>query len=244
MAERIFPNENPIGKRLLVQRIAPGSRVLGPEVAWEIVGVVANERVDSLNTPYSDGMYATLEQFMMFPMGLVIRTAGAAGPTTLALKTAVHEVDPDLPLAQVRTVDQIRRASVAPDRLRTWLVGVFSALALILAAVGVYGVIAYSVAQQTHEIGVRAALGATRRSLVAQVMRRAATLTAAGLSLGLFAALGVGGVLRSLLFGISPWDAISLAGAASTLGVVALFAAWAPARRAASIDPIEALRVE
>jgi putative ABC transport system permease protein len=213
-------------------------------VAWEIVGVVANERVDSLKISYTDGMYVPLEQFMMYPLGLAIRTAGAAGPTALALKTAVHEVDPDLPLAQVRTADQIRHASVAPDRLRTWLVGVFSALALILAAVGVYGVIAYSVAQQTHEIGVRAALGATRRSLVAQVMRRAAMLTLAGLMLGLLAALAVGGVLRSLLFGISPWDAISLAGAASTLGVVALFAAWAPARRAASIDPIEALRVE
>jgi ABC-type antimicrobial peptide transport system permease subunit len=133
---------------------------------------------------------------------------------------------------------------VAPNRLRTSLIGAFGAIALLLAAIGIYGVMAYSVEQRTQEIGIRAALGASRGALVGLVMRQATVLAAAGVLLGVAAALASGRVLSSLLFGVTPRDAASMIAAAVTLGATALVAAWIPARRAAGIDPIRALRTE
>jgi putative ABC transport system permease protein len=245
--DRFLPNVDPIGQHALIEEIIPGQPKFGPEVPWEIVGVVSNERVARLNvtdSSFSRGVYASIEQIPFYGPSIAIRTTRDTPVTLASLKAAIHAIDPDQPLSEVRTLAAIKDESVASDRLRTWLIGVFGAIAGLLAAIGIYGVISYSVAQRTHEIGVRAALGASRRRLIGLIMRQAALLAIAGLTLGIVGAIASTRLLESLLFGVAPRDAISIAGGAVTLGVVAMFAAWVPARRAAAVDPLVALRVE
>jgi putative ABC transport system permease protein len=242
--DRYFQSGDPIGQHVLVERLVPGKRQLGEEIPWEIVGVVSNERVGGLTSPPTAGSYVPFEQSPQLGLYLLARTAIDPATTIPALKTAVLDVDPNQPLADVRSIADIRNESVAPDRLRTWLIGIFGGIAVLLAAVGIYGVISYSVAQRTHEIGVRAALGASRQRLIGLVMIRATILTCIGLGAGIGAATASTSVLTTLLFGVDPRDALSMTGAAVTLGVVALFAAWVPARRAAAVDPLVALRSE
>jgi putative ABC transport system permease protein len=241
---RYFQNVDPIGRQVLIEEIIPGRPQLGPEVAWEVVGVVANERVGSLNSPESAGVYAAFEQLPVYAPSIIARVARDAGVTEAALKAAVREIDPDQPLSEVRTLAAIKEDTVGPDRLRTWLIVLFGAIAGLLAAIGIYGVISYSVAQRTHEIGVRAALGASRGRLVGLVMGKASILTALGLGAGVGGAFASTRLLETLLFGIAPRDASTMAGAAVMLGTVAMLAAWLPARRAARVDPLVALRVE
>ena len=167
-----------------------------------------------------------------------------AAAITEPLRAAIRSIDPGQAVTNIRTISSMEDDYVAPDRLRTSLIAAFGAIALILAAVGIYGVMAYSVEQRTHEIGIRAALGAGSGALVGLVMRQAAVLAVVGVALGVGAALASGRVLSSLLFGVTPRDAVSITAAAVTLGVTALFAAWIPARRAAAVDPIRALKVE
>ena len=242
--ERYFPGEDPIGQHVLIEEIVPGRRQLGPEIPWEIVGVVANELVGGLTSTRGAGVYVTIEQQPIYGLNLVARTSSEATVTAAALKAAIHEVDPNQPFTDVRTVAEIKNESAAPDRLRTWLIVLFGVIAGLLAAIGIYGVISYSVAQRTHEIGLRAALGANRRRLMGLVMGRATILTALGLTVGLSAALASTRLIATLLYGIDPKDAVSLAGAALLLAVVAMIAAYVPARRAAAVDPLVALRVE
>ena len=209
-----------------------------------MVGVAANERVGSLNAGESVGVYASLEQTPVYGPSLVMRTSADFRATASSLKAAIREIDPDQPLTEVRTLASIKNESVAPDRLRTWLIVLFGATAGLLAAIGIYGVISYSVAQRTHEIGVRAALGASRGRLMGLVMRRATVLTALGLICGLAGAFLSARLLETLLFGITARDTPTMAGAALVLGTVATIAAYIPARRAAAVDPLVALRVE
>ena len=243
-ANRYFAGVDPIGRHLLIERILPGSRELGEAVPWEIVGIAGNERVGSLGSDDSRGMYATLDQSPQFAPNLIVRTSGAASSVMAGLKAAAIELDPNQPLTEMRTVQDIRNESLGADRLRTWLVAAFSALALLLAGIGIFGVIAYSVAQRTHEIGVRAALGASRGRVMALVIRHALLLTAAGLALGIAGAVAGTRFMSSLLFGVQPNDLVSMAVAVLTLAVVGLLAAWIPARRAAAVDPLIALRME
>ena len=242
--ERYFPGEEPIGKHVLIEEIVPGRRQLGPEIPWEIVGVVANELVGGLTSTRGAGVYVTIEQQPNYGLNLVARTSSEATVTAAALKAAIHDVDPNQPFTDVRTIAEIKNESAAPDRLRTWLIVLFGLIAGLLAAIGIYGVISYSVAQRTHEIGLRAALGANRRRLMGLVMGRATILTALGLTVGLSAALASTRLIATLLFGVDPKDAVSLAGATLLLAVVAMVAAYVPARRAAAVDPLVALRVE
>jgi putative ABC transport system permease protein len=235
---------DPIGERVLIQEIVPGKPQLGPEIPWEIVGVVADERTNSLDGRGAAGVYATLEQSPVYGTSVILRTPGDPNALVAPLKAAIRDLDPNQPVTDVRTLEEIRDTFVAADRLRTWLLGVFSALALALAAIGIYGVISYSVAQRTHEIGVRAALGAGQGRILSMVMGHALLLTAIGLGVGLAAALATTTWMSTLLFGIKPRDPLSLGAGALVLGVVALVAAWVPARRAAAVDPIKALRVE
>jgi putative ABC transport system permease protein len=244
-ADRYFAGTDPIGRHILIERILPGRRDLGEAVPWEVVGIVANERTGSLSsTTASRGIYATLEQSPQYSPSLIVRTSGAASSVMASLRAAARDVDPSQPLTDLRTVQEVSHESLGADRLRMWLVTVFSALALLLAGIGIFGVIAYSVAQRTHEIGVRAALGASRRRLIGLVMRHAAVLTVAGLLLGIAGAVASTRFMSSLLFGVQPNDPVSLVAAALALGLVALGAAWIPARRAAAVDPLVALRVE
>jgi putative ABC transport system permease protein len=241
---RYFVNQEAIGRHLLIDRLIPGLPQVGPETAWEIVGVVANERVGGLSEADSAGVYAPFEQSPFYGPTLVLRAARESAVTAASLKAAIQEIDPNQPLTNVRTLQQVKAESVAPDRLRTWLIVLFGSIAGLLAGIGIYGVISYSVAQRTHEIGVRAALGATRGRLVGLVMGRASLLTGMGLAAGLGTAIASGRLLQTFLFGVTPHDVVSLGAAAILLAAVAMIAAWIPARRAAAVDPLVALRVE
>jgi putative ABC transport system permease protein len=243
-ADRYFPDQDPIGRHVHINTVIADRRELGPEASWEIVGVVANERVFSLNSPDSPGVYSTIEQTPYYGPNLIVRASRESSVTATSLNAAIHEIDPNQPLSDVRTVQQIKSESIASDRLRTWLIVLFGSIAGLLASIGIYGVISYSVAQRTHEIGVRAALGASRGRLMGQVMGRASVLTGLGLAAGLGVAMASGRLLETLLFGVTARDAVSLAAAAILLGAVATVAAWIPARRAAAVDPLVALRVE
>jgi putative ABC transport system permease protein len=242
--DRYLKDSDPVGRHVLIETIIPGKPQLGPETSWEVVGVAANERVGGLSQPDSPGVYSAFEQTAVFGPNLVVRASRQSAVSAASLKAAVQEIDPNQPLSNVRTLEEAKLESVAPDRLRTWLIALFGAIAGLLASIGIYGMISYSVAQRTHEIGVRAALGASRGRLMGLVLGRASILTGLGLIAGLGTALASGKLLESLLFGVTSRDAVSLAAATILLGAVAMFAAWIPARRAARVDPLVALRVE
>jgi len=244
MASRFFAGQEPIGQRILVQEIVPGRPALGPEIPWEIVGVVADEKTGSLDGNAQAGMYVPIEQSPSTFVSLVVRAN--IDPTSLqrALGQAVHEVNKDQPLSDVLTLEQIKDESSASNRLRTMLLGVFAAFALLLAAIGIYGVISYTVVQRTHEIGIRAALGANAGTLLRLILAHGMTLAALGLVFGVVASLMLARVLGTLLFGVAPRDPLTLGAAAAVLTSVTFLACYLPARRAAALDPLIALRCE
>jgi len=242
MAARFFKDVDPIGQRVLIQEIVPGSPQLGPEIPWEIVGVIADERTASLEGATRPGIYVPLEQSPSTFINLVVRSAIEPAALGRAVSQAIHAVDPNQTVTGVRTLDQIKSESAAPARLRTGLLALFAGLALTLSAIGIYGVISYTVAQRTHEIGVRAALGASPRDVMLLVLRNGLLLTVAGLGLGLLGALAVTGLLRSLLIGVTARDPETLVASAAVLGFVALLACYIPAQRATGLDPLIALR--
>jgi putative ABC transport system permease protein len=243
MMKRYFPNENPIGKRILIQQIVTGKHELGPEIPWEVVGVVADEKVGSLDDE-SPGIYVTYMQSPVVGMDLLVRAAGDPQWSIKAIQNAIWQVNRGQALPRVKMLEQIKTESVASDRLRTVLLGLFAAIALVLAAVGIYGVISYSVAQRTHEMGIRAALGATASNLLRLVIGHGMLLAAQGLALGILGSLALTRWLSSLLYNTSPTDPATLITVGLVLGVVALAACCVPARRAAKADPIVALRYE
>ncbi|HJY07403.1 MAG TPA: FtsX-like permease family protein, partial [Bryobacteraceae bacterium] len=243
MAKRYFKEEDPVGKRILIQQIIPGQPALGPEIPWQVVGVIADEKAHSLDGS-SAGLYVSYKQSPSTHTALVVR--GAIDPAQLvkSIERAVWQVNKNQAIDDVKTLEQIKSDSLGENRLRTILLGVFAGLALLLAAIGVYGVISYSVAQRTHEIGVRAALGASRWAQLSLVLKSGMALTAAGLAIGLLGALGLTRLLSSLLFGISPRDPWTLLLVGAVLAVVAAAACYIPAHRAARVDPLVALRHE
>ena len=242
MAKRFFPDQDPIGQRLLIQEIVPGSPQLGPEIPWEVVGVIADERTSSLDGTVRPGVYVPIEQSPTTSVNVVVRSAVEPASLTHAIAQAVREVDGNQAVTDVRTLEQIKNASAASTRLRTTLLVVFATLALLLSAIGIYGVISYGVAQRTHELGVRAALGASAGALLRMVIVSGMSLAAIGLVLGLVGALGLTRLLGTLLFGVGARDPLTLAASAAILAAVALLACYVPARRAAKMDPLAALR--
>jgi predicted lysophospholipase L1 biosynthesis ABC-type transport system permease subunit len=175
-------------------------------------------------------------------MTLVIRTAADPAPLATAVADAIRELDPDQPVSVLRPLDDILADSIARPRFQMLVLGTFATLALVLAAIGVYGVLAYAVAQRQREIGIRIALGARRSAVVAMVVARGMALAGAGLVLGLLAAAALTRLLRSALFGIDALDPAAFAVAPAVLITAALVASWIPARRAARVDPITTLR--
>jgi putative ABC transport system permease protein len=244
-ARRFFAGKDPIGQHLLIAQVIPGRYQLGPDIPWEIVGVMANEHANSLDaTADRAGIYVPLEQSPIPSVNLVLRATVEPQTMSRAVVSAIHELNRDQVVTSVATLDQIKRDTTASPRFQAVLLGIFAALALVLSATGVYGVMSYAVSQRTREIGLRAALGASPRDVRRLVLRGGMTLTALGLAIGVAAALAVTRLLSSLMFGISPRDPLTLGVSAVLLTMVALLACYLPARRAARIDPLVALRKE
>jgi putative ABC transport system permease protein len=245
MVRLYFKDEDPIGKRILVQEIVPGKSQLGPEIAWEVVGVVADEKVSSVDSRGDNpGMYISNEQSPVYFQALVVRTAMDPSGLRQALSKAVHEINKDQTLTEVKTLDQIKAETMATNRLRSLLLTVFASIAVLLAAIGIYGVISYSVEQRTREIGIRAALGASRGDLLQLILRSGMLMAGVGLVLGLGGAFGLTRLLANLLFGVGERDPMTIGAVAGILTCVALLACYIPARRATKVDPMVALRYE
>jgi putative ABC transport system permease protein len=245
MVRQYFPNEEPLGKRILIQEIVPGKTQLGPEIPWEVVGVVADEKVGNLDDKDdSPGVYVCNRQSPVYFQSLVVRTAIAPASLQQAIAKAVHEIDKDQTLTDVKTLEQIKGESVASDRLQSLMLTVFAVIALLLSAIGIYGVISYSVVQRTHEIGIRGALGATTVDILRLILRGGMLLSVIGLLLGLGGALALTRLLETLLFGVGSRDPVTIASVAVILAVVAFLACYVPARRASRVDPVIALRYE
>jgi len=242
LAKRDFPNESPIGQRILVEQIVPGQTALGADIAWEIVGVIKDEKISSLDDTRSAGMYVTMEQSPVYTVDLLVRAAVEPQTLEKAVRAAVATVSKDQTLANMQTLQQIADESLTANRLQALLLASFAGMALVLAAVGIYGVIAYAVTQRTHELGIRAALGATAGSLQRLVFRSGMRLAGIGLAVGFVVSLGVTRLLQAILFGVSPRDPLTIAVVAVVLAAVAAAACFVPARRATKVDPIVALR--
>jgi predicted permease len=231
-AERNWPEEDPIGQRLS----ANGGRT------WlTIIGVVANVRQQLALEPV-DEMYAPMRQFPYVTTNWAIRSQTDSDALAPLVREAVRDVDRDQPIYRLRSLDEVRAASLAPPRLTTALLGLFAALALVITAAGIAGVIAFSVTQRTQEFGVRVALGASRVDVVSMVVGEGVRLAVTGLTLGLIGAVVLGAPLSTMLFGVGPLDAVTYLAVSSVLLGVAALACLLPALRAASIDPMTALR--
>jgi putative ABC transport system permease protein len=217
---------------------------LGPEIPWEIVGVIADEKLNGLDDDKSAAMYVTYAQSPSEFISIVVK--GAVDPQTMqqAIDRQVRQIDPDQALTNVQTMEKIKSDSVAPMRLRTTLLGVFAGIALLLSAIGIYGVISYSVAQRTHEMGVRLALGARGGDILRLVVGSGMLLAAIGLVIGLAGSLALTRLLNSLLFGVKATDPATMVTVAAMLAGVAMLACYVPARRATKVDPMVALRWE
>jgi putative ABC transport system permease protein len=244
LAKREFGDQDPIGQRLLIQDIIPGRTGLGPDRSWEIVGVVRDEKVNGIADTQSAGVYVSNEQTPVYFSTLSVRTSVDPLSLQKSVVAAIRGVNKDQPLTDVRTVDQIKDVSMANNRLQATLLIIFATVALVLAGIGIYAVISYSVVQRTAEIGIRAALGATRINLLRLVLTRAVALTLVGLVLGTASSLALTRLMASILFGVGVRDPTTMVLVGALLASVAIMACYLPALRATKIDPLLALRSE
>jgi len=244
LAERYFPNEDPIGKKL---------RFFGDE-PWTIVGVAQDVKHRALDSssqpaqsriPFDAGIFVPYAQaHYRNTVGFAMRSKVVPMALSSSVRAVVHEIDPHQAIAKLRSMEAVVSSSIAQPRFRTLLLGLFGALAVLLAAVGLYGVVVYTVTQRTHEIGIRMALGAQMRDVLSLIVRWGMTLAVAGVAIGLMAALALTRVLSSMLYEVRPTDPITFGSVGLLLTAVAFLACYFPARRAAKIDPMEALRCE
>jgi putative ABC transport system permease protein len=238
--KRHFPNENPLGKH-----IKPGISLGGPSVWREIVGVVKDvKHKQALSRDYEPEYYLPHAQMPLGSMNLVVRTANEPQSLARSLQTVVHELDWNIPVYRIKTLEQYLGVAVAQPKFNALLLGSFAGLALLLTAIGLYGVMAYAVIQRTQEIGIRLALGAQTGDVLRLVLRQGLKLTALGLAIGLVTAYALTRYMQTLLFGVKPSDPLTFAAIALLLTVVALVACYMPARRATKVDPLVALRYE
>ena len=242
MVHTFFPNENPLGKRLQLGAL-PEQEV----PTMEIVGVVGDVRPGLGIDPQAE-MYLPYRQadlvLPVFQLSLVMRTAGDPVLQTSALRSALAQIDPNQPLVKVRTMEENMATTVAQPRFRAWLIGIFAMLALVLAGVGVYGVMSYAVTQRTSEIGLRVTMGAQPQDVFHIIVGEGLRLSLLGVGIGLVTALALTRLLQSFLFGISAYDPLTFVGVSVLLTLVALAASFFPARRATRVDPLVALRYE
>jgi putative ABC transport system permease protein len=233
LAHKLFPDEDPLGKRFSI-----GDR------STTVIGVVNDIRYTGLDGEVEQAVYLSYRQLPRAGMALLLRSTAEPSNLAPALRSAVHEVDPALPVYDVVTMEERLSNSVAARRFNLLLLGGFAALALLLACVGVYGVIAYIVTGRTQEVGIRMALGAQSADVVRLFIKQGMALVMLGVGIGLLGAYALTRVMSSLLFGVSANDVGTFAGVTMLLSLVALLACYLPARRAAQIDPLVALRHE
>jgi putative ABC transport system permease protein len=235
---KFFPDRNPIGQQVMIDR---GE---GKAPPCEVVGVVGNSRHDSLAAPPGPEMYVPFPQDPTRSLDVVLRVASTNLGLQADVKRAVHEVDKDLFVPKLEPMTTFLSTQLAQPRFNMLLLAVFAGVAMILAAIGIYGVIAYSVTQRTREIGIRMALGAQRTQMMGMVLRQSLTLVAIGIGIGFLAALGVTRVMATLLYGVGANDLSTYLVVIFLLGATALLASYFPARRAMRVDPMVALRYE
>ena len=249
-ARELWPGENPIGRRFTLSTEAIH---IGPQgqpswdwegAAREVVGVVHDVRHDALSVAPAPEAYVPFAQSPVRVLTLLVRAGGEPASLLASIRRELRALDPDQPVSHVRTMGDVVATSIGAPRFRTLLFAVFAALALVLAAVGIYGVTAYAVTARTREIGIRSALGAARGQLTRLVLRDGLRLATAGIGLGIVGALAGARALRGMLYDMSATDAPTFVAASALLALVALIACWIPARRAARIEPAVALREE
>jgi putative ABC transport system permease protein len=237
---KFFPGEDPIGKHIDV--------AWGTHAMSEIVGVVADSRQDTLATPIAPSFYALMQQkpelLQFFGFNLVVRTEMDPMSVFHSISEQVHQLDKNQALARVKTMDTLVAESLAPRRAPMMLMLVFGAVALFLAAIGIYGVLSYFVLQRRQEIGVRMALGAARSDVLRLVLQQGAKLIIAGIVIGLAASFLAARAMASLLFDVKPTDVPTFIGVSLVLGILALVACAVPAFRATQVDPLVVLRNE
>jgi predicted permease len=242
LARKYLPGVNPIGRRL---KIGGPERPIGPKNPWmEIVGVAGDIKYSGLDAPPEPTYYLSYRQNPWNRQFVVVRTASDPSTLASAARDAVASLDKDIPVARVRTMDQLMTASVGPPKFRTVLVAMFAVVGLLLAAIGLYGVISYAVTERTHELGVRIALGADRVAVVRLVLKEALAMAVFGILVGLAGALATTRLMQSVLFGVTSTDAATYAAISVLLLVTALVASYLPVRRATRVDPMVALRYE
>jgi predicted permease len=250
MARKFWPNQNALGQQFII------GKPMGPE--WTepprvIVGIVGDVRELSLSESAEPEMFVPYGQVPAHLLPLLIReiaprwavrVKGNPMSVAAAAKQAILHVDPDVPMAQARSLEEVLSASLGRRRFNTIMLGTFAALALALASVGIYSVLSYSVSRRVHEIGIRMALGADRREVIRMVVKEGMATAAVGITAGLVAAFGLTRLLASMLYGVTPSDPVTFVAGALLLGIVSLLACYVPAHRATKVDPMVALRYE
>lgn len=239
LAKIAFPSQDPIGKQVVFTYNAQ-------QKPREVVGVVSDVHEGELNVEHKPAIYAPFAQGPDNIFAIVVRSDLDMASLRPALENAVHDVDPGIVLFQMQTMEDLIAQSPAAvlHRYPAWLVSIFAVSALLLGIVGLYGVVSYSVSQRTREIGVRMALGAPRENVLRLILGNGLRLAAIGIAAGVAGAVLIGYSLRSVLFGVKPWDIATLLLVAAVLGAISLLASFVPARRASRLDPMKALHYE
>ncbi len=242
--KKYFTGIDPLTQRVLVEKLIPGVTKLGPPEEWQIIGVYRNTHNGGLRGEGFPEIDVPFAQSPWPQASMAVRTSSDPAQMTRSISAAVHSVDPNLALANVKTMDQIVSESLLTDRFTTGLFVSFASVALLLAAIGIYGVMAFAVAQRTHEIGLRMALGASQQHVLGLILKEGVVLAAIGLGVGLVGACFVGRAMRGLLYGVGTIDMAAFSAVALTLFLAALLACFFPANRASKVDPMIALRYE
>ncbi|MGA2630732.1 MAG: FtsX-like permease family protein, partial [Terriglobia bacterium] len=249
MAQKYWPDENPIGKTIIAYRAVVVSTPKGSSVDFrphelEIVGIVGDVRQLGLDAPPDPELFVPYTQWPSNEMALVLRTASEPFSLIPIVKKEIWRVDPDQPVTDIKTMDELVSTEAAGRRFVLQLIGAFASIAIVLAAVGIYGVVSYGTRQRTHEIGIRMALGARGRQIVWLVVGQNAQWLLIGITTGVASALALTRLLAAYLYAVRPTDATTFIVVALVLAGVACFACYVPARRATKVDPLVALRYE
>jgi predicted permease len=237
MARRYFPGQDPIGQKVVIS-------MTDPSVPTEIVGIVGNTKFSDLRADTRPTSYWPHPQLPYSAMTFAVRTSSDPLSFAASMQREIRALDPDQPVSDVRSMDQWIAKALAPARFNSMLLATFAGVALLLATIGIYGVMSYAVSQRTSEIGIRLALGAEARDILTMIVGHALRLAAIGLTIGIVLAVALSRTLTTLLYQTTGTDPTTLGSVVAVLGGVALFASYLPARRAARIMPVEALRYQ